>query len=76
MRHRFQRAAVGNLGLDALRHQLVGGLRAAMGYCGARTIAELQEARFIQVTAAGLAESHPHDIQMVADAPNYRGRLA
>ena len=60
----------------AVADQLVGGLRAAMGYCGARTIAELQEARFIQVTAAGLAESHPHDIQMVADAPNYRGRLA
>src|SRR5262249_32507099 len=52
-----------------------GGLRAAMGYCGTRTIAELQQARFIQVTAAGLAESHPHDVQMIADAPNYRGRL-
>jgi IMP dehydrogenase len=59
----------------AVADQLAGGLRAAMGYCGARTIAELQQARFIQVTAAGLAESHPHDIQMVADAPNYRGRL-
>jgi IMP dehydrogenase len=59
----------------AVADQLVGGLRAAMGYCGARTIAELQEARFIQVTAAGLAESHPHDIQMIADAPNYRERL-
>jgi IMP dehydrogenase len=46
-----------------------------MGFCGARTIAELQSARFIQVTAAGLAESHPHDIQMIADAPNYRRRL-
>jgi IMP dehydrogenase len=57
-------------------NQLVGGLRAAMGYCGARTIAELQRARFIQITGAGLAESHPHDIQMTADAPNYRGRLA
>jgi IMP dehydrogenase len=61
--------------LAAVAGQLVGGLRAAMGYCGARTIAELQEARFIQVTAAGLTESHPHDIQMTADAPNYRGRL-
>jgi IMP dehydrogenase len=61
--------------LAAVAGQLIGGLRAAMGYCGARTIAELQEARFIQVTAAGLTESHPHDIQMTADAPNYRGRL-
>jgi IMP dehydrogenase len=62
--------------LAAVAGQLIGGLRAAMGYCGARTIAELQEARFIQVTAAGLTESHPHDIQMTTDAPNYRGRLA
>ena len=54
--------------------QLVGGLRAAMGFCGARTIAELQEARFTQITGAGLAEGHPHDIQMVAEAPNYGGR--
>src|SRR6516164_6016576 len=61
--------------LAAVAGQLVGGLRAAMGYCGARTIAELQEASFIQVTAAGLAESHPHDVQMTTDAPNYRGRL-
>jgi IMP dehydrogenase len=61
--------------LAAVAAQLIGGLRAAMGYCGARTIAELQEARFIQVTAAGLAESHPHDVQMTADAPNYRGRI-
>jgi IMP dehydrogenase len=60
--------------LAAVAYQLVGGLRAAMGYCGARTIAELQEARFIQVTGAGLAEGHPHDIQMVAEAPNYGGR--
>jgi IMP dehydrogenase len=54
--------------------QLAGGLRAAMGYCGARTISELQEARFLQVTAAGLAEGHPHDVDMVAEAPNYGGR--
>jgi IMP dehydrogenase len=60
--------------LTAVAGQLVGGLRAAMGYCGARTIAELQQARFIQITGAGLAESHPHDIQMVAEAPNYGGR--
>jgi IMP dehydrogenase len=62
--------------LAAVADQLIGGLRAAMGYCGAKTITELQEARFIQITPAGLAESHPHDVQMIADAPNYRGRLA
>jgi IMP dehydrogenase len=62
--------------LAMVADQLVGGLRAAMGYCGAATIASLQEARFVQVTAAGLAESHPHDIQMTSDAPNYRRRLA
>ena len=60
--------------LTAVAGQLVGGLRAAMGYCGARTIAELQQARFIQITVAGLTESHPHDVQMVAEAPNYGGR--
>jgi len=60
--------------LGAVANQLVGGLRAAMGFCGARTIAELQQARFTQITGAGLAESHPHDIQMVAEAPNYGGR--
>jgi IMP dehydrogenase len=60
--------------LAAVANQLVGGLRAAMGYCGARTIAELQQARFTQITAAGLAESHPHDIEMTAEAPNYARR--
>ncbi len=59
--------------LAAVADQLIGGLRAAMGYCGARTIAELQEAQFTQITGAGLAESHPHDVQMVAEAPNYGG---
>ena len=53
--------------------QLDGGLRAAMGYCGTMTIADLQEARFIQITGAGLIESHPHHVQMVAEAPNYSG---
>jgi IMP dehydrogenase len=60
--------------LAAVAGQLVGGLRAAMGYCGARSIAELQQARFTQITAAGLAESHPHDIEMTAEAPNYARR--
>ena len=60
--------------LSAVAGQLVGGLRAAMGYCGARTIADLQEARFIQITAAGLTESHPHDVKMTVEAPNYGAR--
>jgi IMP dehydrogenase len=52
--------------------QLVGGLRAAMGYCGAPTIADLQRtARFVRITGAGLRESHPHDITMTKEAPNY-----
>jgi IMP dehydrogenase len=62
--------------LGAVAGQLVGGLRAAMGYCGAPDIAALQRARFTQITAAGLTESHPHDIQMTAEAPNYGGRRA
>ena len=53
-------------------HQLVGGLRQAMGYCGAATIEEMQRARFVRITSAGLRESHPHDVAMVKEAPNYR----
>jgi len=60
--------------LAAVADQLIGGLRASMGYCGARTIEELKEARFVQITAAGLNESHPHDVQMTVEAPNYSGR--
>jgi IMP dehydrogenase len=60
--------------LSAVANQLTGGLRFAMGYCGAATIADLQEASFTQITGAGLTESHPHDIQMIAEAPNYGGR--
>lgn len=55
-------------------HQLVGGLRAAMGYTGARTIADLQRAQFVQISPAGLRESHPHAIQITTEAPNYRAR--
>ena len=61
--------------LAAVAHQLVGGLRAAMGYAGTATVAELIErGRFVQITAAGLRESHPHDVQMMLEAPNYSGR--
>lgn len=56
-------------------HQLVGGLRASMGYVGGETIPEMQEkGKFVRITAAGLRESHPHDIQMTVEAPNYGTR--
>ena len=58
--------------LDAFVYQLVGGLRAGMGYCGARDIDELRKkARFVRTSAASVAESHPHDIQITKEAPNY-----
>ncbi len=61
--------------LAAVAHQLVGGLRQSMFYVGARTVPELQEkGRFIRITQASLKESHPHDIQMTVEAPNYTGR--
>jgi IMP dehydrogenase len=60
--------------LAGVAHQLLGGLRAAMGYVGAHTIVELQQAQFVRITAAGLKESHPHDIQMTVEAPNYQAR--
>jgi IMP dehydrogenase len=60
--------------LAAVAHQLIGGLQAGMGFVGAATIAELQDAQLIRVTAAGLKESHPHDIQMTTEAPNYTSR--
>jgi IMP dehydrogenase len=53
-------------------HQLVGGLRQAMGYCGAATIEEMKRARFVRITGAGLRESHPHDVTITKEAPNYR----
>ncbi len=61
--------------LAAVAFQLAGGLRQSMFYVGARTIADLKErGRFVRITAAGLTESHPHDIQMTAEAPNYSSR--
>ncbi|MBQ8822845.1 MAG: IMP dehydrogenase, partial [Lachnospiraceae bacterium] len=52
--------------------QLLGGLRSGMGYCGAQTIPTLQETgRFVKISAASLKESHPHDIQITKEAPNY-----
>ena len=59
--------------VSTVMYQLLGGLRQSMFYTGARTIQELQQkGKFVRITAAGLKESHPHDIQMVVEAPNYR----
>jgi IMP dehydrogenase len=61
--------------LAGVAHQLVGGLQASMGYAGAATVADLKEhGQLTRITSAGLVESHPHDIQMTVEAPNYRGR--
>jgi IMP dehydrogenase len=59
--------------LRPVLHQLVGGVRQAMGYCGAATVDDLKRATFVRVTAAGMRESHPHDVSMAKEAPNYRG---
>jgi IMP dehydrogenase len=58
--------------LAGVLHQIVGGLRQAMGYCGAPTIDAMKHARFVRITGAGLRESHPHDVTITKDAPNYR----
>jgi len=56
-------------------YQMMGGLRSGMGYCGCATLSELQEkAQFVRITNAGLVESHPHDVLIAKEAPNYRGR--
>lgn len=57
--------------LSEVIYQLIGGLRSGMGYCGAATIKDLQKAKFIRITAAGMRESHPHDITITKEAPNY-----
>jgi IMP dehydrogenase len=58
--------------LAGVVHQIVGGVRQAMGYCGAPTLDAMKQARFVRITGAGLRESHPHDITITKDAPNYR----
>jgi IMP dehydrogenase len=57
--------------LSEVIYQFVGGLRASMGYCGAKNIETLQKARFVRITASGIRESHPHDITITKEAPNY-----
>jgi IMP dehydrogenase len=58
--------------LAGILHQLVGGVRQAMGYCGAATLQDMKAARFVRITGAGLRESHPHDITITKESPNYR----
>lgn len=57
--------------LSEVFYQLEGGIRAGMGYCGAATIEALQKARFVRITSAGMVESHPHDVTVTREAPNY-----
>jgi IMP dehydrogenase len=57
--------------LSEVIYQMVGGLRAGMGYCGAANIRELMEAKFVRVTSSGIVESHPHDVTITREAPNY-----
>jgi IMP dehydrogenase len=52
-------------------YQFVGGLRAGMGYCGAKNIADLQNATLVKITNAGMRESHAHDVEITREAPNY-----
>jgi IMP dehydrogenase len=54
--------------------QYIGGLRAGMGYCGALNMEQLQQAKFVKITAAGFAESHPHNVTITKEAPNYSRR--
>ncbi len=57
--------------LDEIVYQLLGGLKAGMGYCGAKNIKTLQKAKFVRITNAGITESHPHDVAITREAPNY-----
>jgi len=57
--------------LSEVIYQMIGGLRAGMGYCGAADIPALQQAQFVRVTNAGVQESHPHDVTITREAPNY-----
>lgn len=60
--------------LSEVLHQLTGGIRAGMGYCGAKNIEMLQHAKFIKITTSGIQESHPHDVSITSESPNYSSR--
>ena len=57
--------------LGEVIHQMIGGLRAGMGYTGSASINDLSKAEFLKITAAGVVESHPHDVTITSEAPNY-----
>jgi IMP dehydrogenase len=57
--------------LAEVMHQIIGGLRAGMGYCGSASIQKLKGAQFVRITSAGVKESHPHDVTITREAPNY-----
>jgi len=57
--------------LNEVIYQLVGGLRAGMGYCGAKNLEALSKAKFVKITNAGMNESHPHDVTITSESPNY-----
>ena len=60
--------------LDEVLHQLTGGIRSGMGYCGAKDIEALQHAKFVRITNSGIQESHPHDVSITSESPNYSSR--
>ena len=60
--------------LKEVMHQLIGGLRAGMGYCGSSNVDKLKEAKFVRITNSGIKESHPHDVTITREAPNYNLR--
>jgi len=57
--------------LEEVMAQYIGGLKAGMGYCGASNIEKLQQAQFVRITGAGMRESHPHNITITKESPNY-----
>ena len=57
--------------LSEVIYQMLGGLRAGMGYCGAKNIEKLRKAKFVRITNSGIQESHPHDVDITREAPNY-----
>ena len=57
--------------LNEVMYQIIGGLRAGMGYCGAGSIDKLKGSKFVRITSAGVLESHPHDVTITREAPNY-----
>ena len=60
--------------VSEMLYQMVGGLKAGMGYCGAKDLQKLKKAKFVQITAAGIHESHPHDVTITREAPNYSSK--